>query len=126
MTFTKLLMTASATGALALGLTASADARCPDDDPCPNPYVVNHVGTANVGAGNTLGVRPVPRQNATQIRQIANGGKVLITCQTIGSKVSGTYGTTRIWNKLKHGGYVSDAWVYTGSDGNVAPACPKR
>ncbi|CAN5557002.1 hypothetical protein BH11MYX1_BH11MYX1_11610 [soil metagenome] len=32
-------------------------------------------------------------------------------------------GTSTFWDKV-NGGYVSDAYVYTGHDGQVAPTCP--
>ena len=54
---------------------------------------------------------------------IAKGTKVNISCQTYGSTVKGTYGTSNIWDKIGSGRYVSDAYVYTGSDGRVAPSC---
>lgn len=69
----------------------------------------------------TLGVRYIPKQHSKQWRRLKNGATVRIMCQTRGSKVSGTYGTTTLWNELKGGGYVSDGYINTGSDGSVAP-----
>lgn len=59
------------------------------------------------------------------VGSVADGATVHITCQTTGTTVTGTYGTSAIWDKIREGGagYVSDAYVYTGSDGRVAPAC---
>lgn len=51
-----------------------------------------------------------------------DGGTVRITRQTRGQTVTGTYGTTSLWDKIG-AGYVSDAYVNTGSDGQVAPSC---
>ena len=113
----------AAAAAAGLALSGPAQAKCPDEDPCPPPPKVHAVGTVNVADGWTLGVRAIPRSGARQIRQLADGAKALIVCQTRGSRVTGTYGTTRLWDRLKHGGYVSDAYVYTGSDGRVAPPC---
>ena len=45
-----------------------------------------------------------------------------ISCQKNGSSVTGTYGTTMLWDFIGNG-YVSDAYVNTGSDGQVAPTC---
>ena len=119
----RILVATTVAGAAAIATAGPASAHCPDTDPCPPPQTVHAVGTVNVADGQTLGVRAVPRQNAAQIRQLRDGAKALITCQTRGSRVSGTYGTTRIWDHLKKGGYVSDAYVYTGSDHRVAPWC---
>jgi len=54
---------------------------------------------------------------------IADGATVTIKCQKIGQAVSGTYGTSKLWDKIG-AGYVADAYVSTGSDGRVAPDCP--
>ena len=54
---------------------------------------------------------------------VADGAYITITCQKRGQSVSGTYGTTALWDKV-NGGFVSDAFVATGSDGQVAPTCP--
>ena len=80
-------------------------------------------GTVAVNPSTTLGVRHVPRQNAKQYRQLRTGTRVGIICQTTGSRVTGTFGTTRIWNKLVGSGYASDAYIRTGSDKSVAPRC---
>ncbi len=47
-----------------------------------------------------------------------------IDCQTTGPSVKGKHGTSRVWDHVpaKHG-YVADSYVYTGSDGFVAPEC---
>jgi hypothetical protein len=119
------VLATAAAGLGALTLPAVSSAGCVDDqgNPCPPPATVKARGTVGVNPATTLGVRPVPRQNARQIRQLRNGARVGIVCQTLGSRVSGTYGTTRLWNRLINGGYVSDAYVYTGKDGRVAPKC---
>ena len=36
--------------------------------------------------------------------------------------MTGTYGTSTLWDKIGTG-YVADAYVSTGSDGQVAPNC---
>jgi surface antigen len=38
--------------------------------------------------------------------------------------MTGRFGTSRLWDKLAKGGFVTDTYIYTGSDGRVAPACP--
>ena len=48
---------------------------------------------------------------------------MVIRCQRRGQTVNGTYGASSLWDKLD-GGYVADAYVATGSDGQVAPTCP--
>jgi len=74
-------------------------------------------------AGAALTVRTGPGVSYAVAGKVADGAHITISCQTAGSKVSGTYGTTTIWDKIGTGRFVSDAYVYTGSDGRVAPSC---
>ncbi len=74
-------------------------------------------------SGAALTVRQQATTNSASLGALADGSHVTITCQKQGQSISGTYGTTRLWDKIGSG-YVSDAYVYTGSDGRVAPDCP--
>jgi len=74
-------------------------------------------------AGADLAVRGGPSSNVRTLGNLHNGATVSIICQTAGTREKGTYGTSRLWDKLATGGYVSDAFIYTGSDGRVAPDC---
>ncbi len=74
-------------------------------------------------AGAPLNVRSGPGTTYSIVGTLANGTKVTISCQTTGTTVTGTYGTSNIWNKIGTGRYVPDAYIYTGSDGRVAPNC---
>lgn len=78
-------------------------------------------GTVNT-SGAPLTVRSGPSTGATAVGSVPDGAKVTITCQKHGSSVTGTYGTTTLWDFIGTG-YVSDAYVNTGSDGQVAPTC---
>jgi hypothetical protein len=89
-------------------------------------------GTTNGGSGvsarvNTSGAPLTIRSNASTsaaaVGSVADGAYINITCQKRGSSVTGTYGTSTLWDKIS-GGYVADAYVSTGSDGQVAPTCP--
>lgn len=74
-------------------------------------------------AGAPLTVRSGPGTGYAAVGSIADGTHVTIYCQRLGQSITGTYGTTRLWDKVGTG-YISDAFVYTGSDGRVAPDCP--
>lgn len=78
-------------------------------------------GTVNTN-GTPLTIRADASTNAASVGSVADGAKVTITCQKVGTSVSGTYGTTTLWDFIGTG-YVSDAYVNTGSDGQVAPTC---
>jgi hypothetical protein len=83
-------------------------------------------GTAVTGrvrtSGAALTVRSGPGTGYRAVGSVANGQPVRITCQKRGQTVNGTYGTSSLWDWIGTG-YVSDAYVLTGSDGQVAPTC---
>lgn len=89
-------------------------------------------GTSNGGAGfaariNTSGAPLTIRKGASTttdaIGSVPDGANVTISCQKTGQSVTGTYGTSKLWDKIG-AGFVADAYVSTGSDGRVAPDCP--
>lgn len=80
------------------------------------------VGTVDT-AGAPLTVRTGPGTGYEARGSVADGTRVTILCQTNGTLVTGTYGPSRLWNKIGDGRFVSDAYVLTGSDERVAPAC---
>jgi uncharacterized protein YraI len=79
-------------------------------------------GTVHTTSGASLTVRSGPHTTATAVGSVADGATVTISCQTHGDTVTGMYGTSDIWDKISTG-YVTDTYVYTGSNGTVAPAC---
>ncbi|MFE0804354.1 SH3 domain-containing protein [Streptomyces sp. NPDC058812] len=76
-----------------------------------------------VAPGYRLNVRSGPGTNYSVVRALPEGARVQINCQTPGTRVSGPYGTSNIWDNIGGGQYVSDAYIRTGSDGYVAPRC---
>lgn len=74
-------------------------------------------------SGPSLTVRTGPGTNHAAVGSVADGTYVTITCQKRGQTVSGTYGSSNLWDKIG-AGYIADAYVSTGSDGQVAPSCP--
>ncbi|HEU4965003.1 MAG TPA: peptidoglycan DD-metalloendopeptidase family protein [Bacilli bacterium] len=82
----------------------------------------NATGTVNT-AGADLNIRSGPGTGYSIVGQVSDGQKVTIYCQAHGSTVTGTYGTSNIWDRIGSGKYISDTYVYTGSDGLVAPLC---
>ena len=77
----------------------------------------------SVAPGVRLNVRSGPGTGYPIVRVLPEGAKVPIYCQTPGTTVTGPYGTSNIWDNIDDGQYVSDAYVYTGADGYVAPRC---
>ncbi len=77
---------------------------------------VGHVRTQST----PLTVRSGPGTGYTAVGSVFRGAKLTIVCQAKGTRVSGPYGATTLWNKIGESRYVSDA--YTSSTGK-APAC---
>jgi len=84
------------------------------------------VDASVVGRVNTRGapltMRSGPGTGFAAVGSVADGAAVRITCQVRGASVTGTYGTSTLWDRVG-AGYVADAYVSTGSDGQVAPTC---
>lgn len=80
------------------------------------------VGRVNT-AGAPLTIRAGTSTSTAAVGSVADGAQVTITCQKRGQSITGTYGTSTLWDKIG-AGYISDAYVSTGSDGQVAPTCP--
>lgn len=78
-------------------------------------------GTVNT-SGPSLTVRAGASASSAAVGSVDDGDRVTITCQKMGASVTGTYGTSKLWDFIGTG-YVSDAYVATGSDGRVAPDC---
>src|SRR5690348_7459024 len=63
-------------------------------------------GTVNTN-GTPLNVRASASTSATVVGTLADGASISIDCQTYGSTVTGTYGTSDIWDHVPaKGGYV--------------------
>ncbi|MFI6878753.1 SH3 domain-containing protein [Streptomyces sp. NPDC050400] len=77
----------------------------------------------SIAPGYSVNVRSGPGTQHRVVRVLPVGAKVSIFCQKPGETVSGPYGTTKIWDNIAVGEYISDAYVKTGSDGYVAPRC---
>ncbi|MEV6486722.1 hypothetical protein [Streptomyces sp. NPDC051576] len=75
--------------------------------------------TANV----RLNIRSGPGTGYSIVGNLPASSKVLIYCQTPGTTVTGTYGTSNIWDNISSGEFIADAYVNTGSDGYVASRC---
>ncbi|MBM0275703.1 M23 family metallopeptidase [Micromonospora tarensis] len=82
-------------------------------------------GNATVDtSGTPLTVRSGPGTGYASVGTVADGTRVTIACQTSGTTVTGTYGTSSIWDRIGSGRFISDAYVYTGYDGYI-PGIPR-
>jgi uncharacterized protein YraI len=76
-----------------------------------------------VAPGVQLNVRSGPGTGYPVVRVLPEGAKVPIFCQAPGTTITGPYGTSKIWDNIDDGQFVSDAYVRTGSDGYIRPRC---
>ncbi|MYV89911.1 SH3 domain-containing protein [Streptomyces sp. SID1034] len=76
-----------------------------------------------VAPGCELNVRSGPGTGYSIVDVLPLGATVPVNCQTSGTRVTGPYGTSNIWDNIGNGRFVADAYVKTGSDGYVAPRC---
>ncbi|MEC7120657.1 MAG: SH3 domain-containing protein [Pseudomonadota bacterium] len=79
-------------------------------------------GIINTGGG-VLNIRSAPNTTSSIVGTVSHGTTVTVYCQQIGTTVTGTYGTSNLWNRIADGQFVSDAYVNTGSDSRIAPIC---
>lgn len=81
--------------------------------------------TANQdGFTGPYNLRSGPGTSHSVVGTIGGGQSVTIVCQKTGTTHTGPWGSTSLWDKLSTGKWISDAFVYTGSNGAVAPTCP--
>lgn len=83
--------------------------------------------TGRVIAQTCLNLRTSASSTATVLGCIPYNTTITIACIQNGSSMTGPYGTTKLWDKTTWGGktgYVTDAYVYTGSNSAVASKCP--
>ncbi|KAF9366745.1 hypothetical protein BGX34_008703 [Mortierella sp. NVP85] len=73
-------------------------------------------------AGDPLRIHSAPSTSSPVTGSLKNGAVVEIDCTATGTKVTGKYGTSTVWDHVP-GGYVTDTYVYTGKDGPAAPPC---
>ncbi|MFF8643317.1 SH3 domain-containing protein [Streptomyces sp. NPDC015345] len=70
-----------------------------------------------------VNVRSGPGTSYSKVGRLSAGTRVTIQCQKPGETVTGPTGTSKLWDRIGSGRYVSDTYVRTGSNGYVAPRC---
>jgi hypothetical protein len=104
------------------GCSAASDASDAETSPTTEKALSGTTGTVFDTGGLALNVRAKPNLSSNVVNKIAAGKKVQISCQVSGDAVNGT----KVWDYLPaYGGYASDAFLYTGTDGFIAgvPKC---
>ncbi|NBE55729.1 SH3 domain-containing protein [Streptomyces boluensis] len=70
-----------------------------------------------------VNVRSGPGTSYAMVGRVLAGTRVTLHCQRPGETVTGPSGTSRIWDRIGTGRYISDTYLRTGSNGYVAPRC---
>jgi hypothetical protein len=90
--------------------------------PDPRPAAA----TSRIIISPCLNLRSGANGSTRLIGCIPDGVTIGIQCTAQGNAVTGPYGTETIWDRTTYGGltgYVSDAYVYTGTNSAVAGTC---
>ncbi|KAF9967566.1 hypothetical protein BGZ70_009033 [Mortierella alpina] len=69
----------------------------------------------------SLNIHSAPFTTAPVVGSLKNGERVVLECNVHGSNVTGTFGTSDLWNRIK-GGYITDTDVRSGLE--FPPPCP--
>ncbi|MFG2052975.1 N-acetylmuramoyl-L-alanine amidase [Micromonospora sp. NPDC048930] len=85
---------------------------------------ITGIGSGTVHTSSSVNVRSGPGTGYAVVGSLTDGASVSIYCQAVGTTVTGTYGTSNIWNRIGTNRYVSDAFVLTGYDGYI-PGVPR-
>jgi len=84
-----------------------------------------HVFGTCVAGSCGLNERKRPTIHSRRLGQLRDGDSVEIECQISGGKVTTPEGvTSKIWDKLSNGHYMSDVSIDTPPVGSQIPACP--
>lgn len=74
--------------------------------------------------GSQLNVRQAPITTSAILRQIKNKTSVALDCSMTGISVKSPSGVkTKLWYRTTKGGYVSDAFLRTDSNGSITKTC---
>ncbi|MEV6964664.1 peptidoglycan DD-metalloendopeptidase family protein [Hamadaea sp. NPDC051192] len=80
-------------------------------------------GVIDANGGGTVNKRSGPGTGYGVVGSVADGATVSIACSASGTSHTGRWGTTSLWNKLTDGTWISDAFIWTGSNGTVNGTC---
>lgn len=82
-------------------------------------------GVVDTNGGGVLNRRAGPGAGYDVVGTVADGATVRVRCSARGTSHTGRGGyTSDMWNQLAGGGWVSDAFLWTGTGGPVAGWCP--
>jgi hypothetical protein len=93
------------------------------------PVAAQDAATVGVVTGtgtDGLFVRPGPSQGSGDpLETLPEGTAVEVACYVYGEEATGYYSTSSLWHEIVGGGFITDTYLYTGTDGPMPgePAC---
>ncbi|PGY57577.1 peptidoglycan DD-metalloendopeptidase family protein [Bacillus thuringiensis] len=82
-------------------------------------------GIVDTNGGRTVNLRTGPGTNYSVVGSLNDGEIVTVSCTTNGAPFIGRKGSTDKWNQLTNGYWMSDAYLYTGTNDAIASSCNK-
>ncbi|AOM14678.1 peptidoglycan DD-metalloendopeptidase family protein [Bacillus thuringiensis] len=73
-------------------------------------------GIVDANGGRTVNLRTGPGTNYSVVGSLHDGEVVTVSCTANGSTFTGRKGSTNRWNQLTNGYWMSDAYLYTGTN----------
>jgi hypothetical protein len=94
----------------------SCDGPLPSRYFCPSRPLRWGVGTAMIFNGQGPTTWSSTQSPASFMGRLQPGAAYWLTCWVAGSRTSVGSSTSNLWYRLTNGAYVSDAWMYTGTN----------
>ena len=80
-------------------------------------------GIVDTNGGTVLNKRSGPGTGYAVVGTVADAATISVSCSQNGTSHTGRWGTSRLWNRLTDGTWVSDAFVATGLNGPLNGWC---
>lgn len=85
--------------------------------------LASNQGVVDANGGGVVNLRSGPGTQYPIVGSVSDGAIVTVQCTANGTTHSGRYGPTSLWNRLTNGHWMSDAFLWTGTSGSIAPSC---
>ncbi|MEV4253974.1 hypothetical protein AB0J52_12515 [Spirillospora sp. NPDC049652] len=80
-------------------------------------------GVVDANGGSSVQRRTGPGDGYASAGTVADGTTVTVSCTGTGTSHTGRWGATTLWDRLSDGTWMPDAFLYTGVNGPIKPAC---
>ncbi|MGE6964095.1 peptidoglycan DD-metalloendopeptidase family protein [Bacillus thuringiensis] len=87
--------------------------------------LLENQGIVDANGGSKVNLRTGPNTNYSIIGSLNDGEVITVFCTAKGMTFTGRKGSTDRWNQLTNGYWMSDAYLYTGTNDTISPSCNK-